>query len=397
MFAAGVAGPLFLWGSLPVFSEADALSSIRSKIESTEQQIERHRAHERVLTSDIQALTRRIDRLQSGITILTTRQTRVQAKLDVATAQLTTTQRQLREQRARHVRLHARLVTGKQVLARRLAELYESDQPSLMTVVLNAHGFEDLLERSEFLARISEQDRRIIENVRTARADAKATAARLAQLEVVQRKATAIVLSRRNEINAVRVKLVARRSSFDSVKAQRWSALNRTRDAREALEKSAEHLRRNEAAIEGTLNNVGGEFPVSGIGVLHPGQLIWPVQGPVTSPYGPRILNGVSGFHPGIDIGAAEGTPIHASASGVVALIQSTAASGGFGNFTCIQHTRVMSTCYAHQSRIGTSVGAHVTQGQVIGYVGNTGFSFGAHLDLEVRINGQPVNPLTYL
>ena len=56
-----------------------------------------------------------------------------------------------------------------------------------------------------------------------------------------------------------------------------------------------------------------------------------------------------------------------------------------------------MSTCYAHQSRFGTILGAHVSQGQVIGYVGNTGFSFGAHLDLEVRINGSPVNPLNYL
>jgi murein DD-endopeptidase MepM/ murein hydrolase activator NlpD len=56
-----------------------------------------------------------------------------------------------------------------------------------------------------------------------------------------------------------------------------------------------------------------------------------------------------------------------------------------------------MSTCYAHQSRFGTSMGASVSKGQVIGYVGNTGHSFGAHLHFEVRINGAPVNPANYL
>jgi murein DD-endopeptidase MepM/ murein hydrolase activator NlpD len=73
------------------------------------------------------------------------------------------------------------------------------------------------------------------------------------------------------------------------------------------------------------------------------------------------------------------------------------AYTGGYGNYTCIQHTASIATCYGHQSRFGTSAGASVSQGQVIGYVGNTGHSFGAHLHFEVRINGTPVNPMGYL
>jgi len=80
-----------------------------------------------------------------------------------------------------------------------------------------------------------------------------------------------------------------------------------------------------------------------------------------------------------------------------VVLIQGTGASGGYGNFTCVQHTASMSTCYAHQSRIGTSIGASVSRGQIIGYVGNTGNSFGAHLHFEVRVNGAPQNPMGWL
>jgi murein DD-endopeptidase MepM/ murein hydrolase activator NlpD len=122
--------------------------------------------------------------------------------------------------------------------------------------------------------------------------------------------------------------------------------------------------------------------------------MIWPVNGPITGVFGEARPGHM---HAGLDIAAGAGTPIHAADAGRVVLIQGIGQSGGYGNFTCVQHTASMSTCYAHQSRVGTSVGASVSQGQVIGAVGNTGHSFGAHLHFEVRINGSPVNPMGYL
>ena len=71
--------------------------------------------------------------------------------------------------------------------------------------------------------------------------------------------------------------------------------------------------------------------------------------------------------------------------------------TGGYGNYTCIQHTASLSSCYGHQSSIGVSVGQNVTQGQLIGAVGSTGFSTGPHLHFEVRINGAVTNPMNYL
>ena len=70
---------------------------------------------------------------------------------------------------------------------------------------------------------------------------------------------------------------------------------------------------------------------------------------------------------------------------------------GGYGNYTCINHGSGVATCYGHQSSIGVSVGQHVSQGQVIGAVGCTGHCFGPHVHFEVRINGQPVDPMGYL
>jgi murein DD-endopeptidase MepM/ murein hydrolase activator NlpD len=99
-------------------------------------------------------------------------------------------------------------------------------------------------------------------------------------------------------------------------------------------------------------------------------------------------------IHAGIDIAAPEGTPIRAAASGTVA---SLGPSGGYGNYTCVQHSGELSTCYAHQSSFATTAGATVEQGEVIGYVGNTGASYGAHLHFETRVNGEPVDPMGYL
>ena len=78
-------------------------------------------------------------------------------------------------------------------------------------------------------------------------------------------------------------------------------------------------------------------------------------------------------------------------------LIQSTEASGGYGNFTCVQHDASTSSCYAHQSSFATSSGASVSTGQVIGYVGSTGNSTGPHLHFEVRVNGGVVDPFNYI
>lgn len=137
----------------------------------------------------------------------------------------------------------------------------------------------------------------------------------------------------------------------------------------------------------------------SGQGLVVPGDgvLANPIPGaPVTSLFGPRVhpIYGTTRMHTGIDLGAPSGTPIRAADDGFVV---AAGWRGGYGLATIIDHGGSLATLYAHQSRLGVFPGQRVRRGEVIGYVGSTGYSTGPHLHFEVRVAGNPVDPLQYL
>lgn len=120
---------------------------------------------------------------------------------------------------------------------------------------------------------------------------------------------------------------------------------------------------------------------------------IWPTTGVVTSPYGLRW--GGTDFHPGIDIANDLGTPIVATADGMV--VYAGWNAGGYGNMVDIDHGNGLMTRYGHASQVVVSAGQFVRRGQVIALMGSTGFSTGPHVHYEVHVNGQRVNPISYL
>jgi len=398
LLIAAAALPFALWALLPLPSDgaspSSRLNDVQKKIQTTQGKIGRRKGTERVLTTQITAYNARIGTLQARIGRLERRQAQVQADLDHKRDELNRLQDQLRSERRRLVRLRKRLGVARRALAQRLVELYQADTPDLVTVILNANGFADLLERGDFMQRVSEQDQHIISIVRSARADATATEARLQTFERRQRRVTAIVLSNRNQIAGFKQNLIDTRVGLDGTRSDKQRALTSVRSERHHLEGALSSLKAEQAKIQSTLQKAAGTLPAGAIKRGN-GSMIWPVNGPITSPFCER--RAWEACHPGIDIGVPSGTPIRAAASGKVTLMQSVGASGGYGNYTCVSHTSSLSTCYAHQSRFATSLGASVSQGQVIGYSGCTGLCFGAHLHFEVRINGAVTNPLNYL
>jgi peptidoglycan DL-endopeptidase CwlO len=389
--------PLALWAALPVGSVADPTQGqLQSQINRKQALVGGHKKHEQVLTSQVTAYTDKVDGLQSDIDRLAGRQQTLQTSLNAKRAQLARVQQQLRAQQQRLTRLRARLLQARSALAARLVALYKDDKPDVVTVVLESNGFADLLERTEFMQRVSRQDTNIVGLVSSAKAESTATAKRLGGLERQAAHVTAQIQAQRDQVAAAKSGVVDRRDRLAAARRQKNALLASSRNRRHQLEDQIGSLKKASAKIQAKLAAVaGGASPTGSFKAVGNGRLIWPVNGPITSPF--CESRAWEACHPGIDIGVPAGTPIHAAAAGKVVLMQPEAASGGYGNFTCIQHTASMSTCYAHQSRFATTMGATVAQGQVIGISGCTGRCYGAHLHFEVRINGSVVNPLNYL
>jgi murein DD-endopeptidase MepM/ murein hydrolase activator NlpD len=199
-----------------------------------------------------------------------------------------------------------------------------------------------------------------------------------------------------NTVRTARDEIAARKQELDATKARLKARTTELATARQKQHATLEKVRNQQDDLEGDLNDISQKIAEqlgAGTGALPAGPiqagghgLIWPVNGPITSGYGPRNIGNGYEFHPGVDIGVPTGTPIRAAAAGTVSI---AAPTGGYGNYTCIDHGGGLSTCYGHQERFLVSSGQQVAQGQIIGLSDCTGYCFGPHVHFEVRINGQ--------
>lgn len=389
--------PLALWVALPLVSSADPQSDIdrlQGQIDQKNGQLDRVQGRARILTSDITAFTKRIDALQANVNELQSKQDTIQDDLDAKRRELTRTQDELLVVRARLARLRTRLASARRTLAARLVEVYKSDEPDIVSVVLDSDGFAELLENGAYLQRIGEQDHRIITNVRDAQTEAATETRRLDTLERRQQQIADEVYQRRNEVARARIAVEGKRDAIDRVRADKRDLLRTVKSHESDLTEDIKGMQAQQSKIERRIQ--AAQNPSSTASDPGPvrggGRFVWPVNGPITSPF--CESRSWENCHPGIDIGVPEGTPVHAGGSGTVIM---AGYNGGYGNYTCIDHGGGISTCYAHQSVIQVSVGQSVSQGQVIGLSGNTGFSTGPHMHFEVRINGAVTQPLNYL
>ncbi len=261
----------------------------------------------------------------------------------------------------------------------RLRENYMNGDVSLLDVIFDATSMEDFISRSYYMERMLEYDSNMIKSInaqiavieekraeqqnKIANLDTLTTEQKtiLAKLESVQQQKAALVAAAQEDLDDVNSAIATRQKESENI---------------------AKMIRQIEAAKNG-----------GGVGT---GVMAWPLRGysSISSNYGYRTLRGKSNLHTGIDIPAPPGTPIYAADSGEVILAR---YYGSYGNCVIISHGNNLATLYAHQSKLGTSVGATVQKGDVIGYVGTTGNSTGNHLHFEVRKNGSHVSPWNYV
>ena len=339
------------------------------------------------------ALKQQISGLTAGIRKLEARVGDVSQKLSLLEQDLELHQRRLEKLNALYVFETERLnflrrayATAVHQLNLRMIDLYETHDPTLVEVIIESESFQDALDRIHYLDSIAQQDKHIAARVAGARDAMRKTRAQTKVVRARVHAETQVVAVRTQQQRDVRDQLLASKSQLNGKRARQQTALKLTRKQEHTLETEAQAIAAADAQVRGQLAaaQASTDSTPSAAG------LIWPVSGPVVSPFGYRWGR----LHAGIDIAVPYGTPIHAAAAGTVVL---AGWVGGYGNYTCVDHGGGMATCYAHQSSYAVSQGAAVTQGQLIGYVGCTGHCFGPHLHFEVRINGTPVDPLGYL
>ena len=360
------------------------------------------------------ALQQEIDANQSDT------QTTIEKKSDID-KQITITEAEIQNTNAQ-IQQYSLLIAEKQseledALARqaemnetykaRIRAMEENGTISYWSVLFKATSFSDLLSRIDSIHEVAEADQRMLDELDAIAQEIEADRQSLEDEMAAQEEAKAALAEQE-------ATLQAQRSEADAYLIELAAAYDNLTDEYLANEAEEEALRKEimeaQAAYEAALsaeeaerlaqqnqNNVAGSGSTSNVTPSTSG-FISPLPGGayVTCAYGWRIhpIWGDERFHSGVDLGASQGTPIYAIAAGTV-----TTATYGDANgyYVSISHGNGYGSVYCHMTNYIVSVGDSVSQGQVIGYVGSTGWSTGPHLHFEIHVNGRTVNPMDYI
>lgn len=346
-------------------------------------------------TADINELEARLAPLRRRAESLEAREAELQARLDALTTRLET-------ERVRLAKAEDTLDERRIVLAQRLRDVYiKGEPPDPLLVLLESESVAQAVDTVDALSRVVDSDRRLVGTVRDYRDEVKVTRDRIARTRAEVAEAEERAAAAAAEARAATDELERKRAAVDTLLDGRRQLLANVRGDREDIEEETRGLRERSAALaakivqaqtSASVPAAAGAPASSATAGSAPSSsgFIFPVNGPITSGFGPRWGR----MHEGIDIGVGTGTPIGAAAAGTVII---AGWQGGYGNLVVIDHGGGISTAYGHQSQIIAGVGQSVGQGQTVGLVGSTGNSTGPHLHFEVRVNGGAVDPMGYL
>jgi murein DD-endopeptidase MepM/ murein hydrolase activator NlpD len=343
------------------------------------------------LAAAVARLDDRLNAINGKLANLQGRITDVSARLTSSRARLAGLAEELRQKRRELQAAQTKLVAEQQAFSERVVATYKAGDATYIDLIVGSTGFEDLISRLKLVRSLIASDNQVTGDLQAVRDTVAVEKAAVAADTEAARQAMLELQSQRDELAGLRAAQARQRAGALAARADKTRTLAKVETNRKAWEQQEAQMAADSAQLVGIIRGNQG----TGGGHIS-GRMYWPAAGPVTSPFGWRMhpIFHVMRFHTGIDIGAPYGAPIHAADPGTV--IYAT-WMGGYGNVIIIDHGGGISTLYAHQSSLAVGYGARVGRGQVIGYVGSTGFSTGPHLHFEVRVNGNPVDPMKYL
>jgi murein DD-endopeptidase MepM/ murein hydrolase activator NlpD len=373
----------------------DEKQEIDSRLADVRGQLAEIESRERTITAQLGAVSGEILALERQVGDVSTRLVALEHDLALHRRKLARITELYVLQSRRLTFLRRQYATALERLNRRIVAIYEFDDPDAFEVLVSAASFSDVLEQLDFIRSIGKQDRRISQAVGRARNEMRALRKRTRSTKKRVSAVTQVIAVRTAQQRALRERLVARKSGLELARGVKEGALASLESAHReyAGEAAALAAQSSELAAQIQAAQVSPERTAASLAVdatQSSSGFIWPVSGPIVSPFGIRWGR----MHEGIDISAGSGAPIAAAASGTVI---SAGYMGGYGDLVVIDHGGGLATAYAHLSGYAVGPGQSVSQGQVIGYVGCTGHCYGPHLHFEVRVNGAAVDPLGYL
>lgn len=352
-------------------------------------------ARKKDLEGKTNALQGEIRTVETELTDANNRLAAVQRSIDQAQAKLDDATRQIAENKTK--------------LEDLAIAAYMGGEPSenLAGFLLRGGDLREATAADEYRSQVVTDRKELLEAQRKLELQAKDARAALEAVKAQAEADRALVVQRQSQLEAQKSSLLALQAQAVEDAKKQGEVLGEVEAKRASIQAEMDGLQRQSDAIaerirqQQAANSSKGATPSRGTPApAGRGIFANPVPGmPMTSPFGMRQHPVLGGYrmHNGQDFGAPSGTPIHAAADGVVITVMPSSQSGGYGNYTCIDHGSGLASCYAHQSQFMVSDGQRVKRGQVIGLVGSTGYSTGAHLHFEVRINGVPVDPRSYL
>ena len=357
------------------------------------------------LSGAVKASSGRIGQLNASIAALARRLSRIQADLIAKRAELAKLRAELKAARIRLAQLEAFEAHAEGVLAQQLVATYESDNPDVVTVVMSATGFRDLLERLAFMERVRKQDVNIIGQVRAARRAVAAEATRLGRLEVRQQRLTAQVLAERNTLGRTQASLWRQRAAVARFRAVKAGERAKAQAEVDHLQQQLSQLKAAQAALAASARRSSGSSSGGGGGGGGGGinPAIATGSGPVSSagfafPLPKSAASSPSTWSPdqGVDISAPGNTPEYAVCSGTIVLH----GIGGFGPWAPVLHCdgSLDGYSYVYYGHAGPAdqlaIGTHVGAGQVMSSIGPgiVGISTGPHLEIGFAdSSGSPI------
>ena len=353
----------------------DQLDQIKKEKEQTKKKIDEAKKKEQDYTNQVNKVESQLLSSLDQLNTLNKNFADVKSEIDKTNIELAVKENDLAE-------IGKDLDEKEAILSNRVASIYKNRSSSFFEVLFKSKSFIELLSKLKLMNLLADQDTSIIEEIKDKKSailSVKQNIMELKEIQDDQRSNLERLVTQAEQKNAeISGILVDKKDLLSSAKADK-NALIAMQAQQIAKENEIQKIL--EALRYGSAPN---------------GRLMWPVAGRLMSGFGMRRhpIFGSSRMHTGVDLAAPNGTPIVAADGGEV--IQAS-YSGGYGNSILIYHGGGFATFYAHMSGFAVGQGQMVKRGQVIGYVGTTGWTTGPHLHFEVRINGAAQNPLGYL